>query len=196
MGASTHLRRPHRARARRCGLAKPKSSKPTGRGTSEAARRIANGWPISASRRFGDPVSVTSRWACSWVRSNSLKPGFPKIDTEVDRHEVLDVAEALWAEFSHYCAFRGRLRCHGGAGPAKVESSWARGLGGRQRVGALALQAPGGPRGARHARLSVYRRRVLHPLFGRHEVGWKRRRRRACRQGLRQRSTTTNSATC
>ena len=34
-----------------------------------------------------------------------LEAWFPKIDTEVDRHEVLDVAEALWAEFSHYCAF-------------------------------------------------------------------------------------------
>lgn len=30
---------------------------------------------------------------------------FPKIDIEIDRHEVLDVAEGLWAEFVHYCAF-------------------------------------------------------------------------------------------
>lgn len=30
---------------------------------------------------------------------------FPKIDITVDRHEVLDVAEGLWAEFAHYCAF-------------------------------------------------------------------------------------------
>jgi len=30
---------------------------------------------------------------------------FPKIDTGVDRHEVLDIAEGLWAEFAHYCAF-------------------------------------------------------------------------------------------
>lgn len=30
---------------------------------------------------------------------------FPKIDTSVDRHEVLDIAEGLWAEFAHYCAF-------------------------------------------------------------------------------------------
>lgn len=30
---------------------------------------------------------------------------FPKIDTEIDRHEVLDAAEGLWAEFAHYCAF-------------------------------------------------------------------------------------------
>jgi hypothetical protein len=30
---------------------------------------------------------------------------FPKIDLEVDRHQVLDIAEGLWAEFLHYCAF-------------------------------------------------------------------------------------------
>ncbi len=30
---------------------------------------------------------------------------FPKIDLEVDRHEVLDIAEGLWAEFAHYTAF-------------------------------------------------------------------------------------------
>src|SRR5689334_20332173 len=30
---------------------------------------------------------------------------FPKIDSEIDRHEVLDEAEGLWAEFAHYCAF-------------------------------------------------------------------------------------------
>jgi hypothetical protein len=30
---------------------------------------------------------------------------FPRIDLEVDRHEVLEIAEALRAEFAHYCAF-------------------------------------------------------------------------------------------
>jgi len=30
---------------------------------------------------------------------------FPRIDIEVDRHAVLDIAEGLWAEFLHYCAF-------------------------------------------------------------------------------------------
>jgi hypothetical protein len=30
---------------------------------------------------------------------------FPAIDVEVDRHEVLELAEGLWAEFLHYCAF-------------------------------------------------------------------------------------------
>lgn len=30
---------------------------------------------------------------------------FPKIDIEMDRHEVLEIAEGLRAEFAHYCAF-------------------------------------------------------------------------------------------
>lgn len=34
-----------------------------------------------------------------------LKAAFPRIDIEIDRHRVLDTAEALWAEFAHYCAF-------------------------------------------------------------------------------------------
>jgi hypothetical protein len=34
-----------------------------------------------------------------------LRAAFPKIDIEVDRHEVLDLAEMFFAEFSHYVAF-------------------------------------------------------------------------------------------
>lgn len=34
-----------------------------------------------------------------------LERMFPRIDADIDRHEVLDVAEGLWAEFAHYCAF-------------------------------------------------------------------------------------------
>jgi hypothetical protein len=34
-----------------------------------------------------------------------LMENFPKIDKEVDRHEILDVLEGLWAEFAHYTAF-------------------------------------------------------------------------------------------
>jgi hypothetical protein len=30
---------------------------------------------------------------------------FPRIDIEMDRHAVLDIAEGLRAEFAHYCAF-------------------------------------------------------------------------------------------
>ena len=34
-----------------------------------------------------------------------LREAFPKIDIEIDRHEVLGIAELLRDEFSHYCAF-------------------------------------------------------------------------------------------
>jgi hypothetical protein len=37
--------------------------------------------------------------------AEQLVAAFPRIDTEIDRHEVLDIAEGLWAEFAHYCAF-------------------------------------------------------------------------------------------
>ncbi len=34
-----------------------------------------------------------------------LLENFNKIDKEIDRHEVLDILEGLWAEFAHYTAF-------------------------------------------------------------------------------------------
>ncbi len=34
-----------------------------------------------------------------------LRAAFPKIDTEIGRHEVLGTVELLHAEFAHYCAF-------------------------------------------------------------------------------------------
>ncbi len=37
--------------------------------------------------------------------AEQLVAAFPKIDIEMDRHEVLGIAEGLWAEFLHYCAF-------------------------------------------------------------------------------------------
>lgn len=37
--------------------------------------------------------------------AEQLVAAFPKIDLEIDRHEVLDIAEGLRAEFAHYCAF-------------------------------------------------------------------------------------------
>lgn len=37
--------------------------------------------------------------------AEELVAAFSKIDTEIDRHAVLDIAEGLWAEFAHYCAF-------------------------------------------------------------------------------------------
>jgi hypothetical protein len=54
---------------------------------------------------------------------------FPKIDIDVDRHEVLDVAEGLWAEFLHYCAFADAHDALGQPGepklnPHAVKSAW------------------------------------------------------------------------
>jgi hypothetical protein len=37
--------------------------------------------------------------------AEQLVAAFPQIDTEIDRHAVLEIAEGLWAEFAHYCAF-------------------------------------------------------------------------------------------
>jgi hypothetical protein len=37
--------------------------------------------------------------------AEALVAAFAKIDIELDRHEVLDIAEGLRAEFAHYCAF-------------------------------------------------------------------------------------------
>jgi hypothetical protein len=34
-----------------------------------------------------------------------LRAAFPRVDVEIDRHEVLGIAELLKDEFSHYCAF-------------------------------------------------------------------------------------------
>ena len=35
----------------------------------------------------------------------ALRAAFPRIDVEIDRHAVLDIATTLHAEFAHYCAF-------------------------------------------------------------------------------------------
>jgi hypothetical protein len=37
--------------------------------------------------------------------AEALVAAFAKIDTEIDRHAVLEIAEGLRAEFAHYCAF-------------------------------------------------------------------------------------------
>ena len=37
--------------------------------------------------------------------AEELIAAFPRIDNGIDRHKVLDIAEGLWAEFAHYCAF-------------------------------------------------------------------------------------------
>lgn len=49
-----------------------------------------------------------------------LEAAFPKIDIEIDRHEVRDTAEALWAEFAHYCAFADAYDALGEPGEPKI----------------------------------------------------------------------------
>ena len=61
--------------------------------------------------------------------AEQLVVAFPKIDTEIDRHEVLDIAEGLWAEFAHYCAFADAYDALALPGEAKmnphaVKTSW------------------------------------------------------------------------
>lgn len=52
--------------------------------------------------------------------AEQLVAAFPKIDTEVDRHTVLDIAEGLWAEFAHYCAFADAYDALALPGEAKI----------------------------------------------------------------------------
>ncbi len=61
--------------------------------------------------------------------AEQLVAAFPKIDIEIDRHEVLDIAEGLWAEFAHYCAFADAYDALALPGEAKmnphaVKTSW------------------------------------------------------------------------
>jgi hypothetical protein len=54
---------------------------------------------------------------------------FPDIDIKVDRHAVLDIAEGLWAEFLHYCAFADAHDALGKPGepklnPHAIRSAW------------------------------------------------------------------------
>jgi len=49
-----------------------------------------------------------------------LQAAFPRIDTEIDRHEVLGLAELLKDEFSHYCAFADAHDALAGPGEAKL----------------------------------------------------------------------------
>jgi len=58
---------------------------------------------------------------------------FPRIDSGrengVDRHKVLEIAEGLWAEFAHYCAFADAHDALGEAGepklsPQSVKLAW------------------------------------------------------------------------
>jgi hypothetical protein len=50
-----------------------------------------------------------------------LRAAFPKIDNGIDRHEVLDIAEMFFAEFSHYVAFADAYDAIRGEGDAKMD---------------------------------------------------------------------------
>ncbi len=67
---------------------------------------------------------------------------FPKIDTEIDRREVLDVAEGMWAEFAHYCAFADAYDAMGKPGEAKMNPRMVKGIGWKadEELGALRHQ--------------------------------------------------------
>jgi hypothetical protein len=65
--------------------------------------------------------------------AEQLVAAFPKIDIEMDRHEVLDIAEGLWAEFAHYCAFADAYDALALPGepkinPHAIKTSWAEDL--------------------------------------------------------------------
>ena len=52
--------------------------------------------------------------------AEELIAAFPKIDAGIDRHKVLEIAEGLWAEFAHYCAFADAYDALGVPGDAKL----------------------------------------------------------------------------
>lgn len=61
--------------------------------------------------------------------AEELVAAFPKIDTDLDRHAVLDIAEGLRAEFAHYCAFADAYDALGLPGepkinPQAVKTAW------------------------------------------------------------------------
>lgn len=61
--------------------------------------------------------------------AEALVAAFPKIDAEIDRHEVLEIAEGLRAEFAHYCAFADAYDALATPGepkinPQRVKLSW------------------------------------------------------------------------
>jgi len=68
-----------------------------------------------------------------------LERMFPKIDSEFDRHEVLDVAEGLWAEFAHYCAFADAYDAMGKPGEPRMNPRMVKGTGWKadEELGAL-----------------------------------------------------------
>jgi hypothetical protein len=59
-------------------------------------------------------TSLIQGWA------KQLTEWFPKIDQGIDRHEALELAEGLWAEFAHYCAFADAHDAMGRPGEPKL----------------------------------------------------------------------------
>jgi hypothetical protein len=58
--------------------------------------------------------------------AEALVAAFPKIDTEIGRHEVLEIAEGLRAEFAHYCAFADAYDALGLPGEPTMNPQWVR----------------------------------------------------------------------
>lgn len=52
-----------------------------------------------------------------------LRRAFPRIDTEIDRHEVLGLVEMLRDEYAHYCAFADAHDAIGGPGEPTLTPS-------------------------------------------------------------------------
>jgi hypothetical protein len=50
-----------------------------------------------------------------------LRAAFPKIDREIDRHEVLEIAEMFFAEFAHYVAFADAYDAIRGEGDPRMD---------------------------------------------------------------------------
>jgi hypothetical protein len=69
-----------------------------------------------------------------------LEAMYPKLDTEVDRHEILDLAEGLYSEFAHYVAFADAYDAMREPGEPKLEPAALTGWPGDDRLGALRHQ--------------------------------------------------------
>lgn len=52
--------------------------------------------------------------------SKQLSDWFPKIDTEIDRYQALEIAEALHEEFEHYCLFADAYDAMAADGDSKI----------------------------------------------------------------------------
>ena len=84
-----------------------------------------------------------------------LRAAFPKIDREIDRHEVLDIVEMFHAEFAHYVAFADAYDAIRGEGDPRMDPHQLRDAGDlpenaelariraehRRRHGALGMRA-------------------------------------------------------